>query len=50
METVEGHHLGFEALAKVRHTPGSRKYTDDPDPGSVLQGRRDPCHHLRLQH
>lgn len=51
IETVEGHNLGFEALARVRkfvlgHVLANNKI----DLGGLLQIRRPHGYHLRLQH
>jgi hypothetical protein len=53
IETVEGHNLGFEALARVGFAAEwAVNHEADTsvrlDPRSVLQIWRDPCHHLRL--
>jgi Putative undecaprenyl diphosphate synthase len=53
IETVEGHNLGFEALARVGFAAEwAVNHEADTsvrlDPRSVLQVWRDPCHHLRL--
>lgn len=54
IETVEGHNLGFEALAKVRRSRfvSVREQTDvgKTDFGSVLQIWRPGCDGLRIQH
>lgn len=59
IETVEGHNLGFEALAKVWHTRFERlrrktqtmhNADTNIDLGSLLQVRSEGCHNLRLQH
>ena len=53
IETIEGHNLGFEALARVRTNQfvecGARwTNTGFPDTGSLLQVRRKSRHHLRI--
>ena len=53
IEVVEGHNLGFEALAKVHFVPCSScilMADNSADPRSMLQDWRQMCYHIRLQH
>jgi hypothetical protein len=54
IETVEGHNMGFESLARVCHVlavPFLVQPTDMcADTRSLLQDWRQGRHHLRLQH
>ena len=51
IETVEGHNLGFEALARVCTYPPSQLYQlTSSDPRSMLQSWRYPCHYLCFQY
>lgn len=53
IETVEGHNLGFEALARVGRSTLLRLGTSADmllDTRSVLQGRCHSRYHLRIQH
>lgn len=53
METVEGHHRGFEALARVCFF--ASQFWETPrltllDYGDLLQGRREDRYRIRVQH
>jgi len=56
IETVEGHNMGFEALARVRMAISTFPYTRSapligaPDPRSVLQIWRQGRDHIRVQY
>lgn len=50
IETVEGHNMGFESLARVRRSPGVLLKGIDvfADIRSLLQDRRKGCYDLRI--
>ena len=52
IETVEGHNMGFESLARVCCSPGALLQGTDllVDIRGLLQDRREGCYHLCLQH
>jgi len=52
IESIEGHHLGFEALARVGEFPDTMRLTTkaEADSRSLLQSWRNTCHHICLQY
>lgn len=52
IETVEGHNMGFESLARVSCILEVLLQSIDPlaDIGGLLQDWREGCYYLRVQH